>query len=113
MPEPEQMTTGISQPFMRASEPAAAHARAWVSGSSPASSRVEPMLAPQLLRRPSSAMAVLHRICRPMRGSMVSNGTVSANVMMSFTLRTLLSCKLSSALAVSGFCSRTAPSFSM
>ena len=107
------MTTGISQPFIRASDPAAAHARACVAQSWLLFSRVEPMLAPQLLRSPSSAMAVLHRICRPMMGSIVVNGTVSANVMMSFTLRTLLSCKLSSALAVSGFCSRTAPSFSM
>ena len=68
------------------------------------------MLAPQLLRRPSSAMAVLQAICLPITGSMRSNGT---NVMMSFTLRTLLSCKLSSALAVRGFSSRTSPSLSM
>ena len=53
------MTTGISQPFIRASDPAAAHARACVAQSWLRSSRVEPMLAPQLLRRPSSAMAQL------------------------------------------------------
>ena len=88
LPEPDTMTTGISQPFMRASEPAAAQARAWVAQSVPPCSRVEPMLAPQLFRSPSAAMAVFFSICRPTVGRITSMGMVSANVMMSLTFST-------------------------
>ena len=107
------MTTGISQPFIRASDPAAAHARACVAQSWLLSSRVEPMLAPQLFCSPSAAMAVFFSICRPTVGRMLSKGTVSANVMMSCTLRTDLSCRLSSALPVTGSSRRIFPSFSI
>ena len=110
LPEPEQMTTGISQPFIRASDPAAAQARASVSTSPPESSRVEPMLAPQSPRRPSRAMAVLHSSCRPTDSSMRETSTVSAKVRISRTFSTPLSCKLSSAESEWGFSSRTSPS---
>ena len=63
LPLPEQMTTGISHPFIRASDPAAPQARASVSMPLSVESRVEPMLAPQSPRSPSAAMAPLHASC--------------------------------------------------
>ena len=100
-------TNGISQPFIRASDPAAAQARASVSTSPPDSSSVEPILAPQSPRRPSRAMAVLQSIWRPTESSMRETSTVSAKVRISRTFSTLLSCKLSSAESEWGFSSRT------
>ena len=62
-PLPELMTTGISQPFIRASEPAEAYARAFSFAVAlpPPSSRV-PIAAPYCPRKPTSAMAVLSAI---------------------------------------------------
>ena len=45
-PLPEQITTGIEEPFMRASEPAAAKALARVFRSFPVFRSTFPMLAP-------------------------------------------------------------------
>ena len=71
------------------------------------------MLAPQSPRSPSAAMALLHASCRLMQGRIRSMSTVSIKVRMSFTFRTLLSWRLASAEALSGFSSSTRPSFSM
>ena len=70
------------------------------------------MLAPQLVRRPSWAMAVLHWICCSSRGETRSRSTVSANSRMSATRSTLLSVRLSSAESLTGFSSSAVPSFS-
>ena len=113
LPLPETMTTGISQPLMRASLPAAAQARAsTLMSSGYSASRVEPMLAPQLLRRPSSATARLHDTCFSSRSETRLTSTVLANSRMSFTLRTLLSVRLSSAESENSFSITALPSSS-
>ena len=56
-PLPELITTGSSQPLIRASEPAAAYALAFVRTSSPyVSSRTLPTFAPQFSFTPACAI---------------------------------------------------------
>ena len=60
LPLPETITTGISQPLIRASDPAAAAALARTATSSPYNPRrVFPTSAPQPPFHPSSEMALL------------------------------------------------------
>jgi hypothetical protein len=59
LPLPDTMTTGSSQPLIRASDPAAARARSLARSPSPSRGRLSlPIMAPYRPRRPSSAMAV-------------------------------------------------------
>ena len=77
------MTTGMAQPLMRASDPAAAAARALQEMSwGRLLSRVEPMLAPQRLVRPSREMAWLVSICLVMSSSTSESFTSWANSQM-------------------------------
>ena len=77
-PLPEFMTTGIAQPPMRASEPAAAIAFMRVGRSSPEASSTLPMPAPHSPVSPSSAMRVFISIWRRMSSRTSSSEAVIA-----------------------------------
>ena len=86
LPLPETITTGISQPLIRASDPAAAAALARTATSSPyRPRRVLPTSAPQPPFNPSSEMALLYATWRLKIDSTSFTSRQSANSMISLT----------------------------
>ena len=79
LPLPELMMTGMGQPLILASDPAAALAQARDFTSCPQFSRmVLPTRTPQRLSRPSWEMAVLQRTCSARMSSTSEISTVLA-----------------------------------